>query len=456
MPGGPGRAFSQAMLALGYYRLREPGVPVERLQETFSEYCDLYLHQPIDMFVDVGDGPPYPEYARMVKYMEDSPSDFLIVVPGAEHLGTDLESVARSVLELEGVGAKVSCADEDLPDPLQNALATIGVENVSRDRSDRIRDSMRRLAIEGRTLGRPPYGYRSGPDGVLEVHPEEAEVVRLAYRLYTDDCRGLRLIAGDLNERGLTTRRGGRWNVATLRDMLRNPAYVGTYTRFGLRVPKSHKAIVAPETFRAAQDVFRARRRRVSAPASEPFLLSGIAYCAECGNKMIGVTRRQTWRRKDRSRHNRIYRYYQCQSRNNLSICRYHTWRAEALEERTLRMLEELLSGEAPEDADRRRAEREGRLREASGQRLTNARRRFLRALRKVATGEAPTRDLTVHLDELEALRRAVDPDPDSPPANARLTLGKWESLDISDRQDFLRLQIDRIVVGDDAVELVA
>ena len=143
------------MLALGYYRLREPGVPVERLQETFSEYCDLYLHQPIDMFVDVGDGPPYPEYARMVKYMEDSPSDFLIVVPGAEHLGTDLESVARSVLKLEGVGAKVSCADEDLPDPLQNALATIGVENVSRDRSDRIRDSMRRLAIEGRTLGRP-------------------------------------------------------------------------------------------------------------------------------------------------------------------------------------------------------------------------------------------------------------------------------------------------------------
>ena len=443
------------MLALGYYRLKEPGLPVERLQAAFSEYCDLYLHQPIDVFIDV-DGPPHPEYDRMMKYMADSPSDFLIVVPDARHLGADLESVARSVLELESAGAKVRCADEDLPDPLQNALGTIGVKEVSRDRSDRIRDSMRRLAIEGRTLGRPPYGYRNGPEGVLEVHPEEAEVVRLAYRLYTDDRRGLRLIARDLNERGITTRRGGRWSVATLREMLRNPAYVGTYTRFGLRVPKSHEAIVAPETFRAAQDIVRNRSRRVSARASEPFLLSGIAYCAECGNKMIGVTRRQTWRRKDRSRHNRIYRYYQCQSRNNLSVCRYHTWRAEALEDRTLHMLEELLGRETPEDADRRRSEREGRLREASEQQIINARRRFLRALRRVATGEAPTSDLAVHLDEIEASRRGVDPDTDSPQGDARLTLKKWESLDISDRQDFLRRQIDRVVVGDDAVELVA
>ena len=444
------------MLALGYYRLREPGLPAEQLQAEFSEYCDLYLHQPIEVFADVTDEPPYPEYARLLKYMEDSPSDFLVVVPGAEHLGVDLESVASSVLELEGAGAKVTCAEEDLPDPLQHALETIGVENVSQERSDRIRDSMRRLAVEGRALGRPPYGYRNGPNGVLEVHPEEAEVVRLAYRLYTDDGRGLRLIARDLNERGLTTRRGSGWNVATLRDLLRNPAYIGTYTRFGLRVPKSHEAIVAPETFRAAQDIFRQRRRRVSAPASEPFLLSGMAYCAECGNKMIGVTRRQTWRRKDRSRNSRTYRYYQCQSRNNLSVCRYHTWRAETLEERTLQMLEERLGSQPSEDADRRRSEREQRLQEASGQRLTNARRRFLRTLRRVAAGEAPTRDLAVYLDEIEALRRGGDPGHESPPVDARLTLERWESLDIPDRQEFLRRQIDRVVVGDDAVELVA
>ena len=443
------------MLALGYFRLDEPDTSVDQLQKSFAEYCELQLHQPIRVFVDVSGGSSQPEYARMIGHMVDSSSNFLVVVPGAAHLGADLEAVARSVLELERTGAKVTCDDEEFPDPFQNALSTMGVKNVSRDRSARISASMRRLAIEGRSLGRPPYGYRNGPGGVLHVQSEEAEVVRLAYKLYTEDRRGLRLVARDLNERGLRTRKGGNWNVVTLRDVLKNLAYVGTYTRFGLRVPKSHEAIVEPETFRAAQDILRDRSRRVSAAAAEPFLLSGVAYCAECGNKMIGVTRRQTWKRKDGHRSKNVYRYYQCQSRNNQSVCRYHTWRAEALETRTLRMLEESLGGaEASEDASRRRAERAGRVQELSGRRLANAERRFMRALRKVASGDAPTLDLAVHLDALRAARSRAER-PESPLGDARSTLDRWEALDISDRQDFLKGEIDRVVVGDDTVELM-
>ena len=362
------------MLALGYFRLTEPDTPVEQLEKSFAEYCEFHLHQPIRVFVDVSSEASYPEYTRMIGHMVSSSSNYLIVVPGAIHLGTDLEAVARSVLELERAGAKVACDDEQFPDALQNALSTIGVKSVSRERSARIGASMRRLAIEGRSLGRPPFGYRSGPGGMLHVQPEEAEVVRLAFKLYTEDKRGLRLVARDINERGLKTRRGGNWNVVTLRDILRNTAYVGTYTRFGLRVPKSHEAIVAPETFRAAQDILRERGRRVSAAASEPFLLSGMAYCAECGNKMIGVTRRQTWRRKDGHRIRKVYRYYQCQSRNNQSVCRYHTWRAEELETRTLRILEESLGTETSEDESRRHTERAAKVEQLSGKRLCERR----------------------------------------------------------------------------------
>ncbi len=443
------------MLAIGYFRLHESDIPLEQLERTFAEYCGLNLHQPMGVFVDAGPGPPYPEYGRMMAHMAGSSSDFLVVAPGAGHLGADLETVARSVLELEQAGAKVTC-DDDLPDPLQNALSTIGVGNVSRERSDRIKASMRRLAVEGRSLGRPPYGYRNGPAGVLEVQPEEAEVVRLVYRLYTEDRHGLRLTARVLNERGLRTRRGGGWNVATLRDMLRNPVYVGTYTRFGLRVPRSHDAIVDAETFRAAQDIFRERRRRVSAPASEPFLLSGIAYCAECGNRMIGVTRRQTWRRRDHSWRRGVYRYYQCQSRSNMSVCRYHTWRAEALEARVLAMITDLLSGEQPEGADLRMTERTGRLRETLEQRTANAERRFLRALTRVASGEMPTSSLAACLAELDSLRRRSGAGPDSRPEDARSTLAGWDTLDVSERQDFLSRQIGRVVVGDDTIELAA
>ena len=49
---------------------------------------------------------------------------------------------------------------------------------------------------------------------------------------------------------------------------------------------------------------------------------------------MIGVTRKQKWQRGGRQRSRSAqYRYYQCESRTNRSLCDYHTQRAEELEE---------------------------------------------------------------------------------------------------------------------------
>src|SRR5439155_27340633 len=57
-----------------------------------------------------------------------------------------------------------------------------------------------------------------------------------------------------------------------------------------------------------------------------------IAVCGYCGNKLIGVTRKQTWKRRNGDNVTNSYRYYQCESRTNQSICGYHTRRAQELE----------------------------------------------------------------------------------------------------------------------------
>ena len=43
---------------------------------------------------------------------------------------------------------------------------------------------MRRKAVKGEVLGRPPYGYKVGNRRRLELIPEEAVVVRYIFRLY--------------------------------------------------------------------------------------------------------------------------------------------------------------------------------------------------------------------------------------------------------------------------------
>ncbi len=440
------------MRAIGFFYLgARNGDSLPDLRKQFEEFCELELHQPVTTFAAAEEAAPREtaEYRRMLEYMRDSGSEFLVGVPDATHLGSDLESVARTFVELEQAGAVVRCFDEEFPDPLQNAFQTLGVKGVSRTRSRRIRESMRQRALQGQALGKPPYGYRIGPEGRFEIVPEEARVVELIFRLYTSDEMGFRLIVQHLNERGIMTRRGSNWNVIGVRDVLRNPVYTGTYTRLGMRRPRTHEAIIPHETFRAAREVTESRRPLGRVSKSEPFLLSGLIECGYCGGKMMGVTRRQSWRRKDGHRQRGVYRYYQCQARNSQSVCGYHTWRAPLLEGTVFGQLGPALrarnAGATAADPERIQALRD--------ERVQHAERRLIDAIRRTARGEMKTYLLAEYLAELDTARRGAAGETSQ--ADVDETLSRWEDMDMDAKRDFIAANVARIVVKDETVEVL-
>ena len=445
------------MRAVGYFQVEgEATGAVVDLEEEFKRFCRLNMHQPVKTFVSIGPRTAHvdEEYDRMVQYLRESTGQFLVVVPGARHLASDLEGVARRLISLNEIGARVSCSSEEFPDPLQNAFQTLGIKGVSRTRSRKIKESMQGRAARGQPLGRPAYGYRIGGDGTLEVVKGEAAVVELIFRLYTKDGLGLRLIAQHLNERGIRTRRGGNWNVVGIRDILKNPAYTGTYTRFGMRRANAHEAIVPPELFRAAQDQTRSRRPVGRVLNPEPFPLSGVLFCAYCGNRMMGATKRQSWKRKDGRRSANVYRYYQCQTRNNQSLCGYHTWTQSALEAAVLGQLKyALVARDAQEQAGARDRSRQEEVRAIMESRVTNAERRFQRAMKRCAKGEMGLKVLGEYLQELDAARRGAATEESMPDVLA--TLEKWDSLDIDRQRALITEQVARVIVEDDKVEVV-
>ncbi|MCI0869088.1 MAG: recombinase family protein [Chloroflexi bacterium] len=451
------------MRAIGYYRVKDSGSSPEQLGEhmgeQFADYCKRYLHQPMTTFGDDISGDEsstgtsaLPGYRQLLDYLKESQSSFLIVVPDATHLGDDLEAVARTMVRLESDGSKVTCNDDDMPDPLQNALATMGVKGVSRTRSERIKESMRERALMGKGLGKPPFGYRNGQDGTVEVVPEERPVVELIYRLYTKDGIGLRLIAQHLNEREIKTRRGGNWNMVTIRDILKNSTYMGTYTRFGLRLPKSHEAIISPQMFRTAQDETRARKPVGRVVNSQPFLLSGMLFCGYCNNKMMGVTRRQSWKRKDGRRSSGVYRYYQCQSRNNMSLCQYHTWRAPLLESTVMSQLKYALKVGAA-NGNEAGTDRADEIKAVWDSRMKNADRRFLQAMKRAAKGEMELGVLGEYLKELDKVRRGAENA--RRPKDVEASLSEWDSMDFGDQQGFLLEHLAKVIVQDDSVDVL-
>src|SRR3990170_5355949 len=324
------------MRAIGYFRERKDKKPLAEQSKAFLEFCSRNGYEAAAVFLESTQMPDeIVGFQQLVGFLRNQRQRgfMLVAVPDLAGLGDDLTESARRYFELSSLGASVVTMD-DGDDAGTELLTQWAVARKNGRLGERVRAAMRRKAVKGEALGRPPYGYCVGPRRRLQIVAEEGSVVRYIFRLYLKDGLGIRRIARRLNEDGLRTRRGLLWSMVTVRDLLRNRAYVGTYSRFGVRVPASHPPLISPEDFQRVQERLDQRRPKAAARETSRFLLSGLAYCGYCGNQMIGVTRRQRWqRRSDGEVRTAVYRYYQCESRTNRSLCDYHTRRAEALEE---------------------------------------------------------------------------------------------------------------------------
>lgn len=80
---------------------------------------------------------------------------------------------------------------------------------------------------------RPPYGYRVNPEqprdpSGVRIEASEAAVIQEIYALYVQDSYSLCQLAKYLQQQGIPTPSGkSLWGLATLRGILRQPAYTG-------------------------------------------------------------------------------------------------------------------------------------------------------------------------------------------------------------------------------------
>jgi hypothetical protein len=163
---------------------------------------------------------------------------------------------------------------------------------------------------------------------------------------------------------------------------------------------------------------------------------------------MMGVTRRQSWRNKDGKRHRGVYRYYQCQSRNNQSICGYHTWRAPLLEGTIVPQLSLALQAKQHGISGARNGNQKPELEAVWEERVKNAERRFIQMMRKTARGAAKLEELAEYMTEMDETR--LNAKKANNPENDDHVLSNWENLAFDQQRDFLLTHVARIVVRDE------
>lgn len=150
----------------------------------------------------------------------------------------------------------------------------------------------------------PPYGY-DNVDGEMVIVPEQAEIVK---QIFADTLAGksTHAIAGELNAKGVLTKKGGSWTPGTINGIIGNEKYAGdvlyqkTYTDSSFNrhtnhgeldqylVQDHHAAIISHEDFNRANAVLRQRGKekgngRNTEKYQNRYSFSGRIKCSECG-----------------------------------------------------------------------------------------------------------------------------------------------------------------------------
>jgi site-specific DNA recombinase len=147
-----------------------------------------------------------------------------------------------------------------------------------------------------------PFGYmRDEPGTPLQVNPAEAPTVVAAYELRAAG-HGAATVAGLLNDRGLTTRKGGRWTHKTVKQMLASEVYLGVAFSGDFRREGSHERIVDRKLWSAANSAASTHTKHERRDP-DGYLLTGLVRCTGCGYTMMHNPQ------KDR-------RYYTCKATN--------------------------------------------------------------------------------------------------------------------------------------------
>ena len=233
----------------------------------------------------------------------------LIVTKSVSRFARNTVDSLTTVRKLKEKGVEVYFEKEniytlDSKGELMITIMSSLAQEESRSISENVTWGQRKRMADGKVT--MPYGrflgYRKGEDGLPEIVPEEAEVVRMIYKSFMEGLSCYK-IAKMLMEREIPAPAGGeKWHRRTVESILTNEKYKGSallQKKFTMdfltkkqkvnegEVPQyfiedSHPPIIDPEEFELVQAEI-ARRKEIGKVYSSSNIFSTKLVCSCCG-----------------------------------------------------------------------------------------------------------------------------------------------------------------------------
>ena len=273
-----------------------------------------------------------------------------VVVYKVDRLSRSLLDFARLLSLFEKRGVSFVCVTQEFNTTTSMGRLTLNIllsfAQFEREIiGERTRDKMSAARRKGKWVGGTPVlGYDIDPQGGrLVVNPAEAEQVREIFSICAG-CTTLAAAQREVQAQGLVTKdwisKCGKhhhsrpFTQSRLGALLRNILYIGEVSNKGVVYPGEQPAIVERALWDRVQHQLKRDTRQRNRQGKVDVLLSGLLYCAQCGERM-----RSTYS----SRQGRRHLYYVCRTKQADPKCKQKPVASVDLEPSLIEQLEPIL-----------------------------------------------------------------------------------------------------------------
>ena len=343
-------------LAVAYYRFSSHSqneLSIDQQKEMAQSYANGHGFRIIAEYEDKATTGTTTErrdgYKKMMSELAQLHPSALIIWK-TDRLGRDRYELTDARRRLRDAGCRIHTVAEPVHDadaPESSLMESIWdglAEYYSRQLSQNVTRGMRYNAEHARFNGHTILGYKPDPDAKrfkkILVDDDTAPIVQ---RLFKDYAEGkpLQQIVKELNEAGLRSVKDKPFTINSLRRILHNDAYIGTYHHGDVVIPDAIPPIITKELYDRVQLQFEINKRTATQQKQLPegsvrYWLTGKLFCGYCRHSMQGVS--------GTSRTGAAKHYYYYCSEQRKKRCHKKAIRKEQVEQAVIMLLKAIMS----------------------------------------------------------------------------------------------------------------
>ena len=233
----------------------------------------------------------------------------LIITKSISRFARNTVTLLETVRELKDLGVDVLFEEQNIHSlssdgELMLSILASYAQEESLSASENQKWRIRKDFEQGKVSSLQILGYKRNRDGVLEIIPDEAEIVRLIFNNYLSGM-GKLAIANMLNEMHISTKFDNEWTAEAVRRILTNEKYCGElmlqkfYSENHLTkrkminngeikkfyVEEAHLPIIEKTVFLTVQNLMKKHQEQFSSdkPTTAIYPFTGKIQCQCCG-----------------------------------------------------------------------------------------------------------------------------------------------------------------------------